>query len=686
MRKKHNLFLRQKEDFFALGLLLLTLSAILAGAFSESTVLLAEQTFTHYWRTTYDILVRPTGVRSSIEVRYGLVEPNFLSNLAGGISIAQYEAIKAIPGVEVAAPEGLLTYMGVMVPSERVFPEPTEPGVYMSEWALIADDGQQVHEVFQGRCYRVIQPEDLARGYPPARKCLGGGLAGLTPGVMYPLGFIDPEQEARLVGLDRALVDGEYLTGRESLFITSDLFQGLITYVHNLPVLLNATPYISQTVFTRLSRVVLPPDLTPEEVLAKDDPSVVETLPAHLLWERRVGSEELSSLVIETLREEPGRQIHFPKMFWPTRAQTYTEVSSPFPQEDLLVEADSQAPYRYVEQEATSIGFSLELKGIFHLERLNIGLEPVNRVPLGMYIPPLATLRYDESGQPTEPIVIRPTFALTGPVPRPPLALTTLEAARLIAGDNCISAIRVRVGGIDRLTPEAQRKIEAIASEIHRKTGLDVDIMVGSSPRRVLVHVPGIGYVEEQWVQKNVTLSYHRRIQSGHFLLIVALFLTGGLFAADMAWADLLARQRTLALQKALGWRSASLMGQVLRRAFLTGLAAGGGGAALAAGVLALARQPLPSLPWLLGIPLLVTALSVLGSLYPALQAARVPPIPLLQMAGLRHRAGQPARARGRSGGLLLPVRYALLGVARRWSRSLLAGLAAALAAGLLVL
>ncbi|MBC7228330.1 MAG: hypothetical protein H5T61_14045, partial [Thermoflexales bacterium] len=191
----------------------------------------------------------------------------------------------------------------------------------------------------------------------------------------------------------------------------------------------------------------------------------------------------------------------------------------------------------------------------------------MSRVPLETYFPPLVTLRYDEAGHPVEPRVLRPTMNPCGYILSPPLVLTTLEAARLIAGDDCISAIRVRVGGIDQLTPQAQSKIEAVASEIHRKTGLDVDIMVGSSPRRILVHVPGIGYVEEQWVQKNVSLSYHRRIQSGHLLLITALLLTGGLFAADMAWADLLARQRTLALQKALGWHSSSLMTQTLRRA-----------------------------------------------------------------------------------------------------------------------
>jgi hypothetical protein len=683
----------RREGLLILGLLILSASAILTVEASESVVFVADQSLTQYWRTVYDILVRPAGARSAIEAKYGLVEPNFLSNLTGGISIAQYEAIKSIPGIEVAAPEGLLTYLAITASSDRAFPEPAEPGVYLLEQIETVDDGLQVQEGFRNRCYRVIKPEDLALGYPPVRKCLGGGLAGLTPGVVYPLGFIDSEQEARLVGLDQALVEGEYLTGREPIRATSQSPEGLPTSAPNFPIirdvplLLNTTPYISVTLSARLLRVLLPPNLSLEAILARDDPSAVEHLPTQILWERAIGTEESLSLVIEELREEKGTQIFFPRMFWPMKAQTYTEGTAPFPYEGPLVEVTPQIPYRYAEDETErfSNAFSVKLKGMFELERLPVKVEPMNRVPLGMYIPPVVTLRYDESGQPTEPIVIRPTLALTGPVPLPPLALTTLEAARLIAGDNCISAIRVRVGGIDELTPQAQRKIEAVASEIHRRTGLDVDIMVGSSPRRILVHVPGIGYVEEQWVQKNVTLSYHRRIQSGHLLLIVALLVTGGLFAADMAWADLLARQPVLALQKALGWRSATLMGHVLRRALLVGAGAGLGGTALAVGAIALARQPLPSLPWLAGVPLLVTALSLLGSLYPALQAARVPPIPLLQMAGLRHRPGRE-RVRGRSGGILLSARYALRGVVRRWSRSLLAGMTAALSAGLLVL
>ncbi|NLF10170.1 MAG: hypothetical protein GX597_00100 [Anaerolineaceae bacterium] len=132
----------------------------------------------------------------------------------------------------------------------------------------------------------------------------------------------------------------------------------------------------------------------------------------------------------------------------------------------------------------------------------------VNRVPLETYFPPFAELQYDEQGWPVEPRTLRPTLNPASYLQNPPFILTTLEAAQAIGGDDCISAVRVRVGGIDTLTPTAQRKIETIASEIVRRTGLTVDVMVGSSPRRVLVHVPGVGYVEEGWIQKGVSLSY----------------------------------------------------------------------------------------------------------------------------------------------------------------------------------
>src|SRR3954470_1576891 len=62
------------------------------------------------FRAAYDILVRPRGSRSALETDRGLVRPNYLSGQFGGITPEQYEQIRAVPGVELAAPIAMLGY------------------------------------------------------------------------------------------------------------------------------------------------------------------------------------------------------------------------------------------------------------------------------------------------------------------------------------------------------------------------------------------------------------------------------------------------------------------------------------------------------------------------------------------------------------------------------------------------
>jgi ABC-type antimicrobial peptide transport system permease subunit len=260
------------------------------------------------------------------------------------------------------------------------------------------------------------------------------------------------------------------------------------------------------------------------------------------------------------------------------------------------------------------------------------------------------------------------------------MALTTVQAVCQLVSENCISAIRVRVGGIEALTPAAQRKIETIAGEIARLTGLDVDIMVGSSPTRVLVHVPGVGYVEEQWIQKNVTATYSTRVQTGHLLLLGGLLSIGGLFVLDLAWAEVVARRRTIALQKALGWRSSTVFAQMLGQITLVGVIASVLGVLVAWGVSRAAGWDMPSLTLVGGVLLLVVGLTMVGSAYPAWLAARVLPVVGLQ----RGQVFYPRRI------IHLPVRgvlpFAWMGMLRRWSRTALGALTATLSSSLFVL
>ncbi len=67
-------------------------------------------TLSAHFRPAYDILVRPAGARSKLESATGTVQPDFLSGIYGGITMAQYRDIEKIAGVSVAAPIAMVGY------------------------------------------------------------------------------------------------------------------------------------------------------------------------------------------------------------------------------------------------------------------------------------------------------------------------------------------------------------------------------------------------------------------------------------------------------------------------------------------------------------------------------------------------------------------------------------------------
>lgn len=655
-----------------------TAGAILIAAASQTTVLAVEQDLSRYWRTAYDILVRPAGARSPVEARYGLVESNYLAGIAGGISWAQYEAIRAVPGVEVAAPVATLAHvLGYLVSPFESLPVPSDPGVYALEQVIEVDEGIGVRRsanltyIYNGPQPAWLQGRDvMERGIRVNPLRASAWIRSLD----LLLAAVDPAQEAALFGLDRAVVRGEYLTGAEAFELSTYAYgPEPKPQVDDLPVLINADPYVRFHQRNRVARVRLPAEvMTLDAILERGGVAYLATLPADPLGEQVIDSDAAYPAFVERLWRNEGELP--PIVGQQVAPRTYREVRTTFDYDGLVLEADL-APGR-VEFPAV---FTLRAKGVYDLERLPRPAD-VNRVPLETYFPPVATLRYDEAGRPVEPRAFRPSSTADYSIPSPPLLLTTLPAARALVGDDLISVVRVRVGGVDALTPAAQRKIETVAGEIARRTGLDVDVMVGSSPVRVLMHVPGVGYVEEQWIQKGVSATYRERVQAGHLLLLATLLGVGGLFALDLAWAEVVARRRTIALEKALGWRSSTVFSRLLGEVANVAVVASGLGAlgaALAARLLGWAR---PSAALLVGGPVIVVGLCAVGAAYPAWLAARLPPVIDLHRGGIRYRGGPRARqVRGVLG-------YAWHGLARRWSRSALGALTAALSAALLVL
>src|SRR3954452_20175530 len=90
--------------------------AVATGCFTmlSSTVktqqLEATGTVADNFRPIYDVLVRPKGTQLPLERSSGLVQPATLSATEGGISLAQWQRIRRVPGVEVAAPVAVVGF------------------------------------------------------------------------------------------------------------------------------------------------------------------------------------------------------------------------------------------------------------------------------------------------------------------------------------------------------------------------------------------------------------------------------------------------------------------------------------------------------------------------------------------------------------------------------------------------
>ena len=93
-----------------LGMLLATTAfTVLTGAADTSRLVVRGEVAKNF-RPAYDILVRPEGAATSLEKSQGLVRESYLSGDSGGITLAQYQQVKALDGVDVAAPAAILGY------------------------------------------------------------------------------------------------------------------------------------------------------------------------------------------------------------------------------------------------------------------------------------------------------------------------------------------------------------------------------------------------------------------------------------------------------------------------------------------------------------------------------------------------------------------------------------------------
>ncbi|SDZ42391.1 hypothetical protein SAMN05421736_11297 [Evansella caseinilytica] len=93
----------------------------------------AESDVTYYARGSYDLLIRPQENISDIERELGIVHENYLGAGNGGISVEQWQSIKAREDIDIAAPVSSLGYFTGISTNFAVQPFPSSSTRYRTE-------------------------------------------------------------------------------------------------------------------------------------------------------------------------------------------------------------------------------------------------------------------------------------------------------------------------------------------------------------------------------------------------------------------------------------------------------------------------------------------------------------------------------------------------------------------------
>jgi len=668
-----------------------------------------------HFAPAYHILVRPKEARTAEENKTGTVAPDFLSGIYGGITMAQYHQIQQVPGVEVAAPIAMVGYAqleaGVFVPVPAAALGRPGRQLYRISTTWVSDNGSG--RVTQPPGYLYVTPLRLtqpANGNGPVTDgtgpgCPAGGVV-LSPGtnpfstaeqsytvcwsrvnhydlppspasagvshteagyrvtwtIPVLIAAIDPDAEAELDGLNRALVSGGYLkeneAGGATVPVLASSASGMNEYAQTILQQLappsamadmNAAWENAQasapgrtvaTVRTTAQQAYnavlkqLGPAVTRIKQLGPGRQSVSTGTPVTGYWS--VGPVDYQPATAGTLR---ARQVVNPPSVW------YTDT--PF----RVAMDDEDSQYRTVTAhtvkataQPTRAGNSplalIKVAGVFDPVRIR-SFDPLSQVPLGGYQPVVATPATTASRRELHGGDLLPSQNLGGLVSQPVNLITTLSAlpklenSRVYTGvpaADPISVIRVRVTGVTGPDALSRERVNAVAQQIAQRTGLDVDVVAGSSPVPVTIDLPAGKFgqppltLSEDWVKKGVAVAIINAVDKTSVALFTLILVVCVLFVGNAAAAAVRGRRRELGILAAVGWRRSRLFVTMLGELAGIGLAAGLLAAAIAvpaSTALGLSASPGRAL---LAVPVAI-AVAVIGGLVPAWLAARADPV-----------------------------------------------------------
>lgn len=579
-----NSWWRNKERFILLlvGVLILSTGlSYLIGLTQANNATVAEE-LQKRWNSSYHIVVRPPESRSVTE-ELNLLEPNYLSGLDGGITLEQYEQIKALSDIEIAAPIAMMGYVRTSIELDQL--DIQEPGVYRMNINEETDTGAGTEE-FGGDTYFTVggwRPEGLGKEYgtgqmPPS----------LTYGTEVMIAGIDPAAEAALVGIDNAIVQDDssrFFEETDQPETSGDMGDVRI------PVIISNRDYVDATMTYSFERLDFPfsPETqieTMEKIKESGGRDFLETQEGTPVEEYQYTTSDVHEQLIDGVLSDnsaiESASYEAKWMSFKPSAVNYQPVESPFderwpyayqvqpyevPEESMLA---VQNTYRPVNEFGSSSDdwprLQLNYVGVFDPQQLDISKDPLTELPMETYFPAKAQWVMDENGEPINPPTeMKPLNNPYGFLTKPPLLLTTLEAAAEVLGEQPISAIRVNVKGVDVLDEVSEAKLQAVAKEIEETTGLITDVTLGSSPQLALTHLPGLdgeealGWVQQPWIKLGSSITIFQETKVGMSGIIATVLLVAVVYVFASNIIMLFARKKEFAVLLALGWRPQQL-------------------------------------------------------------------------------------------------------------------------------
>ncbi|QZY88534.1 ABC transporter permease [Exiguobacterium acetylicum] len=550
------------------------------------------------WGSSYDIVVRPEGSRSLTE-NLNLLEPNYMSGLDGGITRKQYEIIKQITDVEVAAPIAMIGYNQTMssVGTHTI----NEPGIYK----LTIKDSQNTGlrtESFSSSLF-------LAAGWEPTGDSRSAGVSpqqlGKQPlyeyGSQVMIAGIDPESEAKLVGLDKATQKASH----SHYFTKEDTLNDVGDNTTEIPILLNNREYVDATRTYTYEKVNLPLkdesiNATVKEIQGKGGEKYLKSLSTldakkYTVTTQDVQKKLVSDILKDTLPSDgDGTALPFTWIALKPSPIDYRAVKSPHPSrwpftyqvQPKQVKEDSLIAKRSMYREARLFGQNsdtwpkvrLNYIGVFNPKKLDVSKDPLTELPMETYFPAKAQWVMDKNERPVNPVRdVKPTNDPYDFLTKPPSMLTTLDAAFKVRGKKAISAIRVNVKGVETMNAASEKKIQAVAQEIEDKTGLITDVTLGSSPQLALTYLPGLknesalGWVQQPWIKLGSSMAIFQEAKVGMSGIIASVIAVALVYVFSSNIILLYARKKEFAILLSLGWRPRQLSKLLFLEATLLG-------------------------------------------------------------------------------------------------------------------